>query len=74
MQLPSSDVHSGDCLDVLRKKYADEQFDLIVTSPPYADRRMNTYGGIKLTRECAFKMNQEAVMVPMGEWKEKGGR
>lgn len=36
----------GDCKDVL-KNIGDETIDLIVTSPPYADRRMNTYGGVK---------------------------
>jgi len=43
--LPSA-VHLGDCLDVLRD-YPDQCIDLIVTSPPYADQRTNTYGGIK---------------------------
>lgn len=45
--LPSvnSDVHEGDCLDVL-KRYPAASFDLIVTSPPYADARSSTYGGI----------------------------
>ena len=28
----------------------DESVDLIITSPPYADRRMNTYGGIDSNR------------------------
>jgi len=145
----------GDCVDVL-KEFPDEHFNLVFTSPPYADRRKNTYGGIKperyvewflpranefrrvlkrngsfvlnikekaedgerhtfvielilalrqhgwlwteeyvwhkrnchpgkwpnrfrdawerclhFTREKHFKMNQEAVMVPMGDWKEK---
>jgi len=36
----------GDCADVLRD-YPDDFFDLIVTSPPYADCREKTYGGIK---------------------------
>ncbi len=35
----------GDCLDVLRQ-LPDNTVDLIVTSPPYADSRKNTYGGI----------------------------
>ncbi|MCS7055524.1 MAG: site-specific DNA-methyltransferase [Thermoflexales bacterium] len=35
----------GDCLEVLRS-FADESFDLIITSPPYADSRARTYGGI----------------------------
>lgn len=36
----------GDCTEVLRE-YASEHFDLIITSPPYADSRARTYGGIK---------------------------
>ena len=39
-------VHIGDCLDVMRTIPADS-VDLIVTSPPYADARQRTYGGIK---------------------------
>ena len=35
----------GDCLDVL-KEYPDDYVDLIITSPPYADNRKKTYGGI----------------------------
>src|SRR5581483_8763909 len=150
-----TDIFHGDCLDVL-KKFPDGKFDLVFTSPPYADRRKHTYGGVKpeeyvewflpraaefrrvlkssgsfvlnikekvedgerhtfvlelilalrkqgwlwteeyiwhkknchpgkwpnrfrdawerclhFTREKHFKMNQEAVMVPMGDWKEK---
>ncbi len=36
----------GDCYDVLAE-FPDNFFDLIVTSPPYADSRSKTYGGIK---------------------------
>ena len=36
----------GDCKEVLRE-YPDKFFDLIVTSPPYADSRARIYGGIK---------------------------
>ncbi len=35
----------GDCLNVLAK-LPSESIDLIVTSPPYADSRKKTYGGI----------------------------
>src|SRR3989344_3782068 len=35
----------GNCEEVL-KQIPDNTFDLIVTSPPYADSRKNTYGGI----------------------------
>lgn len=38
-------IACGDCLEVL-KKYPDDSVDLIVTSPPYADNRKNTYGGV----------------------------
>jgi DNA modification methylase len=41
----TAEIKHGDCLDVLTD-YPDNIFDLIVTSPPYADRRKNTYGGI----------------------------
>ena len=40
-----ADVILGDCLDVL-KTLPDDSVDLIVTSPPYADQRKSTYGGI----------------------------
>ena len=35
----------GDCLDVLQGM-VENSVDLIFTSPPYADQRKNTYGGI----------------------------
>jgi len=38
-------VHIGDCLDIM-KKIPVNSIDLIVTSPPYADARKHTYGGI----------------------------
>lgn len=42
----TTDIHEGDCREMLQR-FPDNQFDLIVTSPPYADRRSATYGGIK---------------------------
>jgi len=38
-------VLQGSCEKIL-KNFSDNCVDLIVTSPPYADRRKNTYGGI----------------------------
>jgi site-specific DNA-methyltransferase (adenine-specific) len=35
----------GDCRDVLRE-VPDEAVNLVVTSPPYADSRKSTYGGV----------------------------
>jgi DNA modification methylase len=40
-----TDVILGDSLEVLKRMDADS-IDLIVTSPPYADQRKKTYGGI----------------------------
>ena len=42
----ATEIACGDCLEVL-KRYEDNKFDLIITSPPYADSRDKTYGGIK---------------------------
>lgn len=42
-----TEILQGDCLEILRNKASDNSFDLIITSPPYADRRIHTYGGIK---------------------------
>jgi site-specific DNA-methyltransferase (adenine-specific) len=41
----TSQIHLGDCLDVL-KGFPQDCVDLIVTSPPYVDQRKSTYGGI----------------------------
>ncbi len=38
-------IFQGDCLDVLPTLKASS-VDLIVTSPPYADQRKDTYGGV----------------------------
>jgi DNA modification methylase len=39
-------IIQGDCLDVLQQ-FPDNSIDLIFTSPPYADQRKKTYGGVK---------------------------
>jgi site-specific DNA-methyltransferase (adenine-specific)/site-specific DNA-methyltransferase (cytosine-N4-specific) len=41
-----ADLYLGDSKEEL-KKLADNSVDLIVTSPPYADQRKSTYGGIQ---------------------------
>lgn len=41
----TTDLYLGDSKSEL-KKIHDNSVDLIVTSPPYADQRKNTYGGI----------------------------
>ena len=46
MRFVESQIIAGDCAEVL-SNYQDNFFDLIVTSPPYADSRKATYGGIR---------------------------
>lgn len=38
-------IYNESCLETM-KKMEDDSIDLVVTSPPYADRRKTTYGGI----------------------------
>ncbi|MCP5500240.1 MAG: site-specific DNA-methyltransferase [Leptospiraceae bacterium] len=45
-RLQSFEIYLGDCLDIL-SKLEENSIDLIMTSPPYADRRVKTYGGVK---------------------------
>lgn len=40
-----AEMYQGDCLEVL-PLFPENSFDLILTSPPYANRRAQTYGGI----------------------------
>lgn len=40
-------LYLGDCRKEL-KKISDNSVDLIVTSPPYADQRKSTYGGVSV--------------------------
>lgn len=64
-------VYFGDCLDVLETLPSDS-VDLIVTSPPYADARKHTYGGIhpdhyvKWFCERAHEMHR--VLKPSGSF------
>lgn len=39
------DIKQGDCLELL-KAVKDNTFDMVFTSPPYADQRKSTYGGV----------------------------
>lgn len=45
----------GDCEEVL-KKFPDDSVDLIFTSPPYADQRSKTYGGVPPDEYVAWFM------------------
>lgn len=46
MRRIQTQVLLGDSKDVL-KNLDENSIDLIITSPPYADRRIHTYGGVK---------------------------
>jgi len=48
-------ILEGDCLNVL-KRLPDDCVDLVVTSPPYADRRKTSYGGIHPDRYVEWFM------------------
>ncbi len=64
-----ANLYLGDCLDVL-KKIESNVVDLIVTSPPYADSRAKTYGGIKPDRYVDWFLTRSAeflrVLKPTG--------
>ncbi len=66
---PLTQIHLGDCLEIL-KQLPDNSVDLIVTSPPYADQRKHTYGGIKAEKyvEWFLPISQELfrVLKPKG--------
>lgn len=79
-----TDIIQGDCRDVLRQ-FDTGTFDLIVTSPPYADQRSKTYGGIKPNQYVNWFLERSAefhrVLKPTGtfilnikEKTEKGER
>ena len=45
MEIPEERILLGDCAQQL-KKIENASVDLIITSPPYADQRKTTYGGV----------------------------
>lgn len=69
--MPTIDVIHGDCGTVL-KSFDDASIDLIVTSPPYADRRKNTYGGIPPEKYVDWFLERSAeflrVLKPTGSF------
>ena len=67
----SDKILCGDCEDIL-SKLPDNSIDLIVTSPPYADQRKSTYGGISADKYVDWfmpKANQFLrVLKPTGSF------
>jgi len=64
-------VIEGDCLDVLAC-FPDACVDLVVTSPPYADKRSHTYGGIEADKYVGWFLPRSAqflrVLRPSGSF------
>ncbi|MCD4671589.1 MAG: site-specific DNA-methyltransferase [Anaerolineaceae bacterium] len=62
-------IYLGDCEQVL-KEVPDNSVDLIFTSPPYADQRRSTYGGVKPSEYVDWFMPKAAqfqrVLKPTG--------
>lgn len=69
--MTTTQVLHGDCAEVLQS-FPDQSIDLIVTSPPYADRRKNTYGGIAPEKYVAWFLPRSAeflrVLKPSGSF------
>jgi site-specific DNA-methyltransferase (cytosine-N4-specific) len=55
-------IYQGDCVDVLAS-VPDASFDLIITSPPYADSRTATYGGIHPDQYVAWFLPRAAALL-----------
>ncbi|MGC2236779.1 MAG: site-specific DNA-methyltransferase [Pyrinomonadaceae bacterium] len=47
-QAKTNTIHQGDCGQLLSNPllFPDQSVDLVITSPPYADKRKNSYGGV----------------------------
>lgn len=56
-----SEILLGDCAEVLQR-LPNESVDLIVTSPPYADQRKSTYGGIHPDKYVEWMLPRTAQM------------
>ena len=63
-----AEILHGDCLEQL-KQMPDNYVDLIVTSPPYADQRKTTYGGVSVNHHVEwfiklFTKEEDIVLDP----------
>jgi DNA modification methylase len=71
MSLELDKIHLGDCKEIL-KTLPDEKIDLIVTSPPYADNRKSTYGGVPIKKYVEwflpFSLELKRVLKPTGSF------
>lgn len=69
--LPLDSIIQGDCAEVLRG-FPQHSIDCIVTSPPYADSRAHTYGGIEPDRYVEWfepiAVQMKRVLKPTGSF------
>ena len=66
------ELYLGDCKDILKKNISDNCVDLIFTSPPYANQRKGTYGGIPADEYIEWFLNisieLKRVLKPTGSF------
>jgi site-specific DNA-methyltransferase (adenine-specific)/site-specific DNA-methyltransferase (cytosine-N4-specific) len=71
MHLKENNLYYGNAFDLIRR-VADASIDLIVTSPPYADQRKATYGGVDADRYVEWFLPLSAelhrVLKPTGSF------
>jgi site-specific DNA-methyltransferase (adenine-specific) len=64
-------IYNQDCLEFLKKQNS-EIIDLIITSPPYADQRKKTYGGISVNEYVDWflpiSLELKRVLKPKGSF------
>jgi len=64
-------VYLGDCAEIL-KNFPDGKINLIVTSPPYADNRKSTYGGVPIKKYVEWflpiSLELKRVLSPTGSF------
>lgn len=58
----TTNIYLGDSKDQL-KLLRENSIDLVITSPPYADQRKNTYGGIRHNDYVEWFFQQESPYV-----------
>lgn len=69
MRVTTAEIKHGDCFEVVQE-FPDNHFDLIITSPPYADRRKHSYptNVLHLATECSNKSHSAAFPEALPEW------
>ena len=64
MKTERYEIIKGDCFEAI-KTLPDNSVDLVVTSPPYADNRKSTYGGVPMNKyvEWFLPLSKELLRV-----------